>query len=138
MTDEQRKALTGFLGECWHRPDYGSQMINPHLYIGVPCACGRVSFNAKHEKKANRTFTTWQDLGDLKEKIVEIGLGYEFFMYAAKIIRGKVNEIRRSTQGQMLSDIDNPMEYQYFKYMLDPTRFCELVAGWWEERKVKG
>ena len=56
MTDEDKKLLTEFLDECWH------EFIND----GRCDICGAVMGNP-------RTFDTWQDLGDLKEKLVEKG-----------------------------------------------------------------
>jgi len=56
-----KKWLTGELGECSHE-------FRPHAYaksIKVCIACGK-SFNALvNPQEGNRTFTTWQDFGDV-------------------------------------------------------------------------
>jgi len=64
MTDADRKRLTEYLGEYWHEP-VGIDTI------GMICSCGLRSYNAAHEKKYNRTFTTSQDMVDLVKKMVE-------------------------------------------------------------------
>ena len=124
LSDEQKKMLTEeILGECWHRPDYGSQMINPKFYVGVPCACGKVSYNVKHEKKSNRTFTSWQDLGDLKEKIVEMWEWRTFYRWAYDYA------------GSNLLNKGYTYEDDFCNWLMNPERFCELVAKWWKERR---
>ena len=57
ITPAECRELTERLGIEWHRPDCGSQMVKPSAYIGVPCSCGKVSYNAKHAKKCNPDFT---------------------------------------------------------------------------------
>ena len=126
MTDDHKKMLTEeILGECWHRPDYGSQMINPKFYIGVLCACGKVSYNVKHEKKSNRTFTTWQDMGDLKKKIVEMGEWDEFIDFTLE---------EHGSLGPVFSNEAKFYKADYIDWLMNPIRFPELVVGWIKER----
>jgi hypothetical protein len=54
MKDDDKKFLTEWMGEEWF----------PKLIY------------------SNRTFTTWQDLGDLKDKLVEEGLWRKFEKFA--------------------------------------------------------
>lgn len=113
LTDDDKKLLTELLGEVFHgytddvTPDGQWRM----------CTCGYAYIIP--EKHRNRTFATWKDLGDLKEKIVEMGEWESFLIYAASTFSP-----------------DREMK-NFTNYLLDPTRFSELVARWWEERKVK-
>ena len=77
----------------------------------------------------NRTFTRWQDTGDLKRRIVEMGEWHGFWMYAAT----EFKEVQHKA-GKVVwrkSEMSN--------WLMNPIRFPELVAGWWwQERRVKG
>lgn len=114
MTDDRRRMLTEeVLGECWH--GYTDGVTSDGQWR--MCTCGYAYIIP--EKHRNRTFATWKDLGDLKEKIVEMGEWESFLIYAASTFSP-----------------DREMK-NFTNYLLDPTRFSELVARWWEERKVK-
>lgn len=129
MTDTERKRLTEYLGECWHE----KAGVKDTQYGQLDkCSCGQVWWGFICQ---NRTFTTWTDLGALKEKLVEKGDFYYFISYALLQIRHEVERIRRSTRGQMISELYNPMEYQYCLYILEPTRFSLLVAEWLRNRE---
>ena len=82
MNDEDKKLLTEFLGECWHEYTFEKQ---PEDECGEfscwVCRCGhRTQFWQR--QRQNRTFTTWQDMGDLKEKLVGKGMWTNFYPYA--------------------------------------------------------
>lgn len=62
MTDENKKILIEFLGEKY------IEMTTPHN-MAYPSMC-----DCPYCLSSNRTFTTWQDYGDLKDKLVEKGL----------------------------------------------------------------
>lgn len=68
-----------------------------------------------------RDFTTGNDMIALKDKIVETGEFDAFENYACRQWAGSEDEGNNFTN-----------------WLLDPTRFCELCASWWQERKVKG
>ena len=61
MTDEDKKLLTEFLNECWHEYEDSLHCIK----------CGGMD--------DNRTFTTAQDMQDLKDKLVEKGKWESFY-----------------------------------------------------------
>lgn len=65
MTDEGKKKLTEFIGECWH--EKGEKIGEGGVYDCKKCK------RAFHRQSGFRTFTTWQDTGDLKDKLAEKG-----------------------------------------------------------------
>lgn len=80
MTDNDRRLLTEeILGECWHE-----LARNPHgnpRYIGICSKCKQDLTEVFGD--GNRTFTRWQDTGDLKRRIVEMGEWRDFALFAA-------------------------------------------------------
>jgi len=109
MTEDRRKLLTLYLRECWHE----------HIGRG-DCSCGShyVKFCPR-----NRTFTTWQDMGDLKKKIVEMGEWRIFYRWAYDYA------------GSNLLNEGYTYEDDFCNWLMNPERFCELVAKWWKERR---
>ena len=72
LTDDQRKRLTLYLGECAH------EVANPVLSSPQPCIkCGVIPY--KDGVYTGRKFTTYEDLGKLKDKLVENGEWIEFY-----------------------------------------------------------
>ena len=72
LPESDRRLLTEFLGECWHDDPIFREYIPGVEHIQfVELECSKCH---GHYLK-NRTFTTWQDTGDLKERIVEMGSG---------------------------------------------------------------
>jgi len=100
MKESDRKLLTEFLGECHHPDeDVTKGAVVPLLY------CRKCkTFSPKH-----RTFDTWQDLGDLKGKLVEKEEWKDFIPFAWHKFNGLV----------MGSFTD---------WLLNPERFCQLVV----------
>lgn len=121
LTEEQRKLLTEWLGESYH-----SYVFSREFAMGFPhdvskCSCGLTGYSVREIcTKANRTFTTWQDLGDLKEKLVEKGLDMEFGSYSYDVYFHDIN-----------------YSGEDWAWYLDPIRFCHLVAEFkpWERGK---
>jgi hypothetical protein len=74
ITEELRKAGTEYLGECWHEIVIG---------CGGVFSCRKCGYTPDDidDTNKNRTFTTWQDFGDLKEKILDKGDWNEFEDY---------------------------------------------------------
>ena len=68
MDNEDRKILTGFLGECWH--EEGKAAVANHC---IHCGLEIV-------KMTFRTFDTWEDFGALWEKICEDEEHLELFL----------------------------------------------------------
>ena len=84
MNDEDKKLLTEFLGECWHE----LRLITPELARCSKCTVV-IDVDISSPQKwvmcngeYNRSFTTWQDMGDLKEKLVGKGMWTNFYLYA--------------------------------------------------------
>lgn len=106
MNDDRRKMLTEYIGECWHEA----------LPMGFSTAhCQKCT---RHH--GNRTFTTWSDLGVVKEAIEESGdvsgfLDFAFWKYAA---------LPKSTKNVG----------GYVWWLFTPDRFCELAAELLEGR----
>jgi len=122
MNDADRKLLTEeVLGECWHEKS-GTSYFVPHI-LGFPdvedsflCSmCGQ-----KFRESEYRTFSTWQDLGDLKDKLVEKGMWNDFSAFAW-------DKWTDQCEGGRC-----PVE-DYANWLLNPARFCQLVADWWKE-----
>lgn len=70
LTEDQRKTLTEFLGECWHS-------FRSSMYYSFPdrCLdCGKLITSLDR-----RSFLTYQDLGDVKDALVKKGLWDSFY-----------------------------------------------------------
>lgn len=84
LSEEQRKLLTEFLGYRYHQ--YSSDVDS--MYIGmmyVKCSCGFKGRLTEWEvmcSPKNRTFTTYQDLGDLFTELQKRGRWEEFYLYS--------------------------------------------------------
>ena len=102
MNDEDKKLLTEFLGECWHKPS------------STDCSCGE-----RHPPlmgNPNRTFTFWQDLGDLKNQLVKKEEWADFYWWVRSVIA--------------IEDIFS----HFTSWLLNPKRFCQLVADYLKEK----
>ena len=75
MEDEDRKALTEFLGECWHANDY--------YYLAKVRHC-RYCEKTLPDGEINRTFDTWEDFGALWEALIEKGILGDFMKWLIK------------------------------------------------------
>jgi len=120
MTDEDKKLLTEFLGECWHEYTFEKQ---PEDECGEfscwVCRCGhKTQFWQK--QRQNRTFTTWQDMGDLKETLVEKGRYEEFEAFASVIYKREKMFLHR------------PL----VNWLLSPAVFISLVAEFLKQEDV--
>ena len=70
LTEDDKKRLTEFLGEKWHliSTDFDNASDG---WLWSECVCGdRWCDNSISKRHRTRTFTTWEDLGALKEKLV--------------------------------------------------------------------
>jgi hypothetical protein len=87
MTENQKRLLTEFLGECWHESLETRKCQNCGEVMAI---CDHIPGDGVDWK--HRTFTTWQDLGDVKDKLVENGRLTDFlewvlnYAYYNKII----------------------------------------------------
>lgn len=79
MTDEQRKLLTEYLGECWHIPT--SYFTEENICAGDICRkCGKRG-NFYDGDLDNRTFTAEADMMVLYRRMVEKGEWRDFISY---------------------------------------------------------
>lgn len=114
MTDEQRKALTLYLGLYWH--ENASNIYHPWK-----CSCGEEARDSvyleNHIEDCNRTFTTDPDMMTLFRKMVDSLKFGAFQNFAYK----HFNEYPNYTLTEWL--------------FYDSERFCCLVAEWLKERR---
>ena len=121
MTDESRKRLTEYLEECrhdWRFPYTGSDM-----------GC----FKCKQFKSTvtDRTFTTGNDMMDLKNKIVEKGEGEEFikFSYMKWVYPETQVKINPATILAIRSSAGFDL------WLINPSIFIPLVDEWLKEKE---
>lgn len=119
MTDEQRKRLTLYLGECWH--EIIEVIIHDDEdgdYTEDRCKnCDR-RFGGDYLIR-RRTFTTDADMMALFRKLVN-SLNFGAF------------------QNFAYKRFDDPRNYTLTEWLFyDPERFCCLVAEWIESNKTK-
>ena len=111
MTDDDRKMLTEYLGECWHKHIVDSD--SP-----IDCSCGSPGI---HD---NRTFTTWGDLGALVCKMVERG---DWGIFANHVAKEEWNAYEYSNPEWLRCDFTSWL-------ITDPARTCNLIAEWLRDR----
>ena len=106
MTDEQRKALTLYLGLCWH----DLFQVHPSEYGLVTCVkCGE---NMPLPNNNDRTFDNDADMMALFRKMVDYLNFGAFQNFAYKYFNEYPN-------------------YTFTEWLFyDPSRFCCLVAQW--------
>jgi hypothetical protein len=122
LTDEQRKRLTLYLGECWHEDD--SSIYHPNR-----CTCGyevgwRDDFEL-HISVPSRTFATYEDLGKLKDRLVENGEWDSFSFYAFDVWFDKGTH-----------QYDKDIRKELFPWLFRPES-CGLVAEYLEQKEGK-
>ena len=113
LTEDDKKRLTEFLGECWHEKSGKSYFPigikgiprGPESYLCAKC-------NTKFYDNQFRTFTTWEDLGALQEKLVEKRRWRDFDAFALVKWDGSIGIVL---------------------WLLYPTRFCWLVSEYLKE-----
>ena len=130
LTENQKRLLTEFLGECWHeyikQPPLEKWEIDQGYIQTALCSCGSHSC-----LKSNRTFTTYQDLGDVKDKLVEKGLWRKFWWFSFE----KESKARKLASGEVFSFSE------WDAWLFRPTdesgnpHFCRLVSLFLEETK---
>jgi len=126
LTDEDRKRLTLYLGECWHEVVWG-KIIPWHdcqKKTLLTCSCGNEWCNLAHFEQ-NRTFATYEDLGKLKDKLVENGEWVHFRNYAHVIWKGD----------DALECPDNADADSWFTAWLFRPESCGLVAEYLEQKE---
>ena len=110
------------LKECWHEWVHITPEGRDEYYDYNICKKCKEMWSGLNYKN-NRTFTTWQDMGDLKKKIVEMGEWRIFYRWAYDYA------------GSNLLNEGYTYEDDFCNWLMNPERFCELVAKWWKERR---
>ena len=127
MNDEDKKLLTEFLVECWHEYTFEKQ---PEDECGEfscwVCRCGhRTQFWQR--QRQNRTFTTWQDLGDLISMLGKKEKVREFMIYLSMRGEGHVFPPSRTT---------DPEHFSIDLETLTPAAFISLVVEFLKQEDV--
>jgi len=117
LTEDDKKRLTEFLGECWHENKWDK---NPtHLVCACGYLCQGTHVQEEHCRNNNRTFATGNDMVALKEKLIEAERWWEFEQQFCLIKWDWVEQEK----------------YQSFlDWIFTPTRFCWLVSEYLEEQ----
>ena len=98
------------LNECWHE-----LVIQPNAKHDPCSKCGRLFNQLVIPKEGNRTFTTWQDFGDVVTALIKQKEGWNSFMY------------------QWWGDIKIGV---FPTVLIDPNDFFLALYLWWE-REIK-
>ena len=108
ITNEQRKLLTEWLGECWHECDkfFMCKHCNFLVLDTIP----------------NRTFTTWEDFGAVVERLQPLGVQMVILCAAGE---NKFSASKKHTVSDGVEALTNP------------ERFCILVAEAIKEGVIK-
>jgi len=128
MNYTDRKTLTEFLGECWHR-------IKKKDVCGChyQCTCGGAFIYPDtadvHVVDETRTFTTPDDFFALVERLRETGKWGEFILFADRIWADDPVSVPWFVSG------DESQIVPFTAWLFDPARFCELVAEWLKEER---
>ena len=119
LSDDRKKRLTMFLGECSEH-DWIPDPFPLHTYSCNNC-CAR-EIRPLSCGDSSRTFTTWQDLGDLKEKLEEKGMWEQCnaFMYKAFA--------RQHATAYLFQD----HLHLFTAWLINPATFIPLVAEYLE------
>ena len=124
MTDDQKKMLAeNLLHECWHEWEH-EELTIPNNGYSI-CRCGAtIPDSTTPPDNLNRTFLTWQDLGDCVSALRKADLWSRFEEFA--FFDWHKQSIMKMTT---LTD-----------YLLHPTdekgepHFCRLAAEFMEDR----
>jgi len=124
MTDEMRKLLTEYLGECWHEAGR-----NPHgnpRYVPICQKCKvdlEQLFGDYH-----RCFDLPVDMNDLRRKLAE---NKEFWGLDSFLDWADTKWDHESSFDELGYVIDD----NFTNWLMDPERFCFLVAEWLKEKE---
>ena len=128
MTEADCKRVSLWMGR-WHEP-----IPIPYLFPKMSyCSCVvRQSFSMEDmvfHLKLNRTYTTWQDFGDVFEKLVEKGEWRDFYYFA--------EAAWLCEQKEDGNDYDyNGIQWLFSKTPTGHYRLCELVSEWIRREEV--
>ena len=123
LTDDHRKRLTLYLGECWHKT---KEVWEDDHYDCAKCG-GSIDFDERTHKIVQRKFSTIQDFYDLKVKLVENGEWNQFSQFARD--RMPILLVAYDYQAENLS-------YESAAWLFRPES-CGLVAEYLEQKEGK-
>jgi hypothetical protein len=115
MNEESKKRLIDWLGEKWYEP------------TGT---IGDTIFYAKEPEWGHRTFTEWQDFGDVFDKLVEKGEWSKFY-YRAVAHFWETYQHDEYTSSDFNAYLHSRTESGEF-------RLCQLTAKWLTAQKEGG
>ncbi len=124
MDEIQRRRLTEFLCECWHRWKYIDGPVKQEEWQCV--LCGIAAQGAVSETTKNRTFTEPADFFAVQEAIVKAGKWNEFFIYA---------RLKSHSDPACFPGYAGLFEWLLSKLPDGTYRLCELAAEWIKEGK---
>lgn len=129
MIDATKKLLTEYLGEKYHQ-------ISTNYGEVSKCSCGARGAIARMECwKNNRPFTTWADLGALKEKMAERGDWEEFLSFCFYEASCNSDFPMGMIDDEEMSGENKYYDEDFINYILNPLRFCDLAGEWVEEKE---
>ena len=123
MDDKTIERLMRYLGLAYHR---ATDDITPNGEWRM-CACGFAYI--RPERHVNRTFTTWDDLGKLKDKLVEKG-EWRYFILHAYHFGGGIADYTSTHSDVVEGQYRVFYPADFIAWLMNPTRFCELVGEW--------
>ena len=123
LSDKDKGLLTEFLGECWHEWE---RTADNHVSHHVCVKCGLSLSVRKEFLPKLRSFTTWQDLGDLRNKLVEKGMWWKFHA----VMR---HEFCKDFIAVCSRD---EMEAEYNNWLLSPSIFIPLVVEFLRKEQI--
>lgn len=133
MTDDQKRLLTLFLGECWHILDKENQrcsLCGKHLQgLWLRNPQGEAEFRIDKHVGQFRTFLTAQDQQDCKDKLVEKGLWVKFVKYCEPLGPTKTQS-KRNDNIEIKTRIIHAEFYAWLERPVDEKgkhHFCKLV-----------
>jgi len=110
LSEESIGRLTEYPGECFHDPLW-------HDLRGSVCEKCDVGLNGIFD--LHRSFTSGNDMLELKEKLAEKGDWKEFYYWSA------------------LQHAANPEDHVFTQWLFTMPRFAELVDSWLKEKGEK-
>jgi len=122
MTDEWRKKLTEFLGECWHEWELIGSGNHKCKY------CGYISF--RDFFPSNRTFTTDKDMLAVFRKIRDKGKWAIFYSRTMQIWYSEEEQDLESN----LEDYGYEACFSRWLFLDNPEQACCLAAMFLEEQ----
>ena len=123
LTETDKQVLTKLIWECWHTYLQESGSV-------YRCSCGQpgpLEWMISHSAALNRSFTTWDDFGKVRDALVSQGLWEDFYMFATKTYKDRGNINWKGVEDWAISQ----WIYQLHEH------FCQLVAEFMEAKEAR-